>query len=201
MTSAPLKPIFICGNDEYRKRLISLKLTGSFSKYEYISDMVKPAIVMTTLPYRELGTDCSPFSKCSSNNYLPKQVPGLLLSCKTLEQRQYFHEHSPRRVPMPVTVFSGNSVSVEAVTYVYRVKSIEQEYWDDWELHAYVSSDRPYPISCTSPEGLMVDISLTENNDFTEEGAANKDSSIMPGITKFFQQLLGRKLKIGTRTR
>ena len=146
MASVPIQPIFICGNDEYRIRLLSVKLTGSFSNAEYISSMTKPATVFTVIPYKGSAIDCSPSSYPD-----PKELPVLLLVCEPLEKRQDYHYNSPRRVVMPVTVSLENGISVEADTYVFPVASMEEEYWDDWELHAFVSSERPYPISCPAP--------------------------------------------------
>ncbi|RBA17809.1 hypothetical protein FPRO05_11524 [Fusarium proliferatum] len=146
MASVPIQPIFICGNDEYRIRLLSVKLTGSFSNTGYISSMIKPVAVFSVLPYKGSAIDSSP-----SQSPGPKEIPGLLLICETLEQRQEYHYNSPRRVVMPITVFLENGMSVEADTYVFPVAAIDEEYWDDWELHACVSSARPYPISCPAP--------------------------------------------------
>ncbi|KAF9772430.1 hypothetical protein IL306_009848 [Fusarium sp. DS 682] len=191
MASTSIKPLFICGNDEFQNRLLSLKLTGSFSNTEYISAMTKPATVMTILPYRGRDMDCSPLSKCQSNSYMPKEIDGVLLTCKTLEQRQEYHYNSPRRIPMPVTVFLDNGIAVEADTYVYPVDSIEQEFCDDWEFRAYVSSDRPYSISCTSPEEPMINIPLMEDENLTKDGAANEDYALLSNIVKLFQRICG----------
>ncbi|KAF5551067.1 zinc-type alcohol dehydrogenase [Fusarium mexicanum] len=141
MASIPIKPIFICGNDAYHIRLLSVKLTGSFSTTEYIYSITKPATVFTVLPYKGSAIDCPP-SQCPAH----KELPGLLLICDTLEKRQDYHHNSPRRVVMPVTVFLENGICVEAETYVFPVASIEEEYWDDWELHACVSSKDPIPF-------------------------------------------------------
>ncbi|KAF5968192.1 zinc-type alcohol dehydrogenase-like protein C16A3.02c [Fusarium bulbicola] len=147
MASIPIKPIFICGNDTYHIRLLSVKLTGSFSNTEYIYSITKPVTVFTVLPYKGSAIDCPP-SQCPA----PKELPGLLLICDTLEKRLEYHYNSPRRVVMPVTVFLENGICVEAETYVFPVASFEEEYWDDWELHACVSSERPYPISFPAPK-------------------------------------------------
>ncbi|KAF5535555.1 zinc-type alcohol dehydrogenase [Fusarium napiforme] len=124
MASVPIKLISVPGNDEYHIRLLSVKLTGSFSNTKYISSLTRPATVLTVVPYKGSAIDCSP-SHCPA----PKELPGLLLICETLEERQEYHYNSPQRVAI-----------------------FEEEYWDDWELHACVSSERPYPISCTAPE-------------------------------------------------
>ncbi|KAF5701296.1 zinc-type alcohol dehydrogenase [Fusarium mundagurra] len=168
MASEPNKPIFIRGNDEYHIRLLSVRLTGSFSNTEYISSMIKPATVFTV---REgSGIDYPP-SQCPS----PTELPGLLLVCETLEERHEYHCNSPRRAVLPVTAFLENGISVEADTYVFPVASIEEEYWDDWELHACVSSERPYPISCLAPEEPVPKMPGITDEDST-------DSSVSPDL-------------------
>ncbi|KAF4950126.1 hypothetical protein FGADI_8395 [Fusarium gaditjirri] len=155
MTLLSMKPIFIRGNDQYHCRLVSIKLTGSFSNAEYISSMMKPATVYTTLPYKGSGIDLSP-----SQWSVLKALPGLLLFCETEEQRQEFHYNSPRRAAIPVTVFLENGISVEADTYVFPVESSEEEYWDDWEL---------------PPEEPASDIPSTANENSIKEDSASAD--------------------------
>ncbi|KAF5630604.1 zinc-type alcohol dehydrogenase [Fusarium tjaetaba] len=167
MASVPIKPIFVPGNDEYHIRLLSVKLTGSFSNTKYISSLIRPATVLTVLPYKESAINCSP-SHCPA----PKELPGLLLICETLEERQEYHYNSPRRVAMSVTAFLANGISVEADTYVFLVASFEEEYWDDWELHACVSSERPYPISCIAPEELVSNMPGIADEDSTNDSVS-----------------------------
>ncbi|KAF5659097.1 zinc-type alcohol dehydrogenase [Fusarium circinatum] len=167
MASVPIKPIFVRGNDAYHIRLLSVKLTGSFSNTEYIYSITKPVTVFTVLPYKGSAIDC-PASHCPA----PKELPGLLLICETLENRQEYHYNSPRRVVMPVTVFLENGICVEAETYAFPVASIEEEYWDDWELYACVSSERPYSISCSAPEEPVPNMPGTADEDSNESVSA-----------------------------
>ncbi|KAF5588713.1 zinc-type alcohol dehydrogenase [Fusarium pseudoanthophilum] len=167
MTSVLIKPIFIPGNDEYHIRLLSVKLTGSFSNTKYISSLTRPATVLTVLPYKGSVIDCSP-SHCPD----PKELPGLLLICETLEELQEYHYNSPRRVAMSVTAFLDNGISVEADTYVFPVASFEGEYWDDWELHACASSRRPYPISCPAPGEPISNMPGIPDEDSTDDSVS-----------------------------
>ncbi|KAG5743256.1 hypothetical protein H9Q69_013790 [Fusarium xylarioides] len=164
MTSIPIKPIFLSGNDEYHIRLLSVKLTGSFSNTDYVSTMTKPVTVFTVLAYKGSAIQCSP-SKCP----VPKELPGLLLVFETLQERQEYHYNSPRRVVMLVTDFLENGICVEADTYVLPVASIEEEYWDDWELHACVSSERPCPICCPAPEEPVSNMPGISDEDSSDE--------------------------------
>ncbi|TVY79414.1 hypothetical protein Focb16_v008521 [Fusarium oxysporum f. sp. cubense] len=173
MQSPSIKPVLITRSDKYHCRLLSVKLTGSFSCTEYISSLIKPATVFTVLPYKWSAIKYSP-SQCPA----PKELPGLLLSCETLEQCQEFHYNSSRRAVMPVTVCLENSLSVEADTYVFPVESIEEEYWDDWELRAYVSSERPYSMSCPASEEPVSDMSIIADEDFTEDDSVSADLPI-----------------------
>lgn len=79
---------------------------------------------------------------------------------------------------MPVTVCLENSLSVEADTYVFPVESIEEEYWDDWELCAYVSSERPYSMSCPASEEPVSDMSIIADEDSTEDDSVSADLPI-----------------------
>ncbi|EWG44459.1 hypothetical protein FVEG_15661 [Fusarium verticillioides 7600] len=167
MASVPIKPIFIPGNDEYHVRLLSVELTGSFSNTDYISSMIKPVTVFTALPYKGSVLNCS-----LSNYPAPKELPGLLLIFETLEKRQEYHYNSPRRVVIPVTVILENGISVEDDTYVFPVVSIEEEDCDAWELHACVSSERPYPISCPAPAELVSELSSIEDGDSTDDSVS-----------------------------
>ncbi|PNP53266.1 hypothetical protein FNYG_15761 [Fusarium nygamai] len=167
MASVPIKPIFIPGNDEYHVRLLSVRLTGSFSNTDYISSMIKPVTVFTVLPYKGSAIDYS-----SSRNPAPKELPGVLLIFETLEDRQEYHYNSPRRVVMPVTVFLENGIGVEADTYVFPVANFEEEYWDDWELHACVSSERPYPISCPAPRELIQNMPGIADENSTDDSVS-----------------------------
>lgn len=69
---------------------------------------------------------------------------------------------------MPITVFLENGMSVEADTYVFPVATIDEEYWDDWELHACVCSERPYPISCPAPGEPVINMPGISEEDSTE---------------------------------
>ncbi|KLP15967.1 hypothetical protein CEK26_006521 [Fusarium fujikuroi] len=164
MASVPIKPVFIRGNDEYHIRLLSVKLTGSFSNTDYISSMIKPVTVFSVLPYKGSAINPSP-----SQPPGPKEIPGLLLICETLEKRQEYHYNSPQRVVMPIAVFLENGMSVEADTYVFPVATIDEEYWDDWELHACVSSERPYPISCPAPGEPFPNMPGISDEDSTDD--------------------------------
>jgi hypothetical protein len=121
MTLALIKRIFIRGNHEYRRRLLAVKLTGSFSNTEYISSMTKLATVFTIVLYKGSGIDCSPL-QCP----VPKELRGFLLICETLDQRQEYHYNSPRCVVMPITVFLDNGTLGEADTYVLPVESMRK---------------------------------------------------------------------------
>ncbi|EGU88949.1 hypothetical protein FOXB_00530 [Fusarium oxysporum f. sp. conglutinans Fo5176] len=158
MQSPSIKPVLITRSDKYHCRLLSVKLTGSFSSTEYISFLIKPATVFTVLPYKGSDIKYSP-SQCLA----PKELPGLLLSCETLEQCQEFHYNSSRRAVMPVTVCLENSLSVEADTYIFPVESIEEEYWDDWEL----PSEEP-----------VSDMSIIADEDFTDDDSVSADLPI-----------------------
>ncbi|KAF4437121.1 Zinc-type alcohol dehydrogenase [Fusarium acutatum] len=67
----PSSPFSSAAMDEYYIRLLSVKLTGSFSNTEYISPMTQPVTVFTVLPYKGSAIDCSP-SQCPA----PQRAPG-----------------------------------------------------------------------------------------------------------------------------